>query len=269
MFDHGAENGASTKPLRVLVVVAICLYVVGSLYLLIETRSRVGKLEQAHAESDARANQLASKLHTSQSQVEALGGQLGLTQEQLDRRASELRRQQQAAEARLSEQTSQAKQQTAEVRQEVAGVKTELGGTKTDLAATRTDLESTKAKLESTIGDLGRQSGLIARNSQDVEYLKHRGDRAYFEFTLRKKQRIPVSTVSFELKKTDAKKGKFTLNVLADDKTIEKKDRTIMEPMQFYTGKERQLYEVVIFKVDGNSVSGYLATPKQGLPAAQ
>jgi ribosomal protein L29 len=267
MSVQGAQGG--TNPLRIALIAIAALYVVASLYMIFETRGRVQKLEKADAESEARSSQLAAKLHTSQSQVEALGGQIGMTQEELDRKAAELRRQQKAAEVRLAEETAQAKQQTAEVKQEVAGVKTELGGTRTDLAATRTDLESTKAKLEKTIGDLGVQSGLIARNSTDLEYLKHRGDRTYHEFTLRKKQRTPIATVSFELRKTDAKKGKFTLNVLADDKTIEKKDRTMMEPMQFYTGRDRQLYEVVIFKVDRDSVSGYLATPKQGPPPAQ
>lgn len=267
MSDQEAQTGAS--PLRWVILAIAVLYVFGSLYMIFETRSRVKKLEESHAEAEARAGQLAAKLHTSQSQVEALGGQIGMTQEELDRKAAELRRQQRASEERLSQETAQAKQQTAEVKQEVAGVRTDLGGTKTDLAATRSDLESTKAKLEKTIGDLGVQSGLIARNSQDVEFLKHRGDRNYYEFTLRKKQRTPISTVSFELKKTDPKKGKFTLNVLADDKTIEKKDRTMMEPMQFYTGRERQLFEVVIFKVDRDTVTGYLATPKQGLPPAQ
>jgi multidrug efflux pump subunit AcrA (membrane-fusion protein) len=267
MSDQGADT--SGNALRWVWLAVAVIYVVGSLFMLFETRGRVKKLEAAQAAAEARSSQLSAKLHTSQSEVEALGNKLGLTQEELGHRAAELRRQQQAAEARLMEQTTQAKQQTAEVKQEVAGVKTELGGTKTELASTKTDLEATKAKLEKTIGDLGVQSGLIARNSQDVDYLKHRGDRNYYEFTLRKKQRTPISTVSFELKKTDAKKGKFTINVLADDKVIEKKDRTIMEPMQFYTGRDRQLYEVVVFKVDGSSVSGYLATPKQGPAPAQ
>jgi hypothetical protein len=64
------------------------------------------------------------------------------------------------------------------------------------------------------------------------------------------------------LKKTDPKRSKFTLNVLADDRTIEKKDRTVAEPMQFYTGRDHSLYEVVIFTVDKNKITGYLSTPK-------
>jgi hypothetical protein len=150
----------------------------------------------------------------------------------------------------------------ANVNSEVSGVKTELGGAKTDIASTRTDLAATRAQLESAIGDLKVHSGLIAKNHDELEFLKHKGDRNYFEFKLNKKQRSPVSTVSLELKKTDPKKSRFTLNVYADDHTIEKKDRTLGEPLQFYTGRDRLLYEVVIFNVTKDGISGYLATPK-------
>ena len=54
------------------------------------------------------------------------------------------------------------------------------------------------------------------------------------------------------------------MNVVADDHTIEKKDRNAFEPMQFYTGRERMLYEVVVMSVNKNAISGYLATPKNG-----
>ena len=145
----------------------------------------------------------------------------------------------------------------------MAGVKTDVGGVKTDVASTRADLEATKAKLASAIGDLGVQSGLIARTSSDLEILKHKGDRNYYEFTLlRGAKPQPVSTVSLQLKKADAKRGKFTLNVTSDDKTIEKKDRNISEPIQFYTGRDRMLYELVVWTVDKKKAVGYLSTPK-------
>ena len=72
----------------------------------------------------------------------------------------------------------------------------------------------------------------------------------------------PVSTISLQLKKVDAKKSKFSMNVVADDRTIEKKDRNVNEPMQFYTGRDRNLYEVVVMSADKNTVTGYLSTPK-------
>jgi hypothetical protein len=72
----------------------------------------------------------------------------------------------------------------------------------------------------------------------------------------------PVSTVSLQLKKSDAKRGKYTLNVTSDDKTIEKKDRNVNEPIQFYTGRDHMLYELVVWTLDKNKATGYISTPK-------
>ena len=48
--------------------------------------------------------------------------------------------------------------------------------------------------------------------------------------------------------------------MLADDKTVEKKDKTVNEPLQFYVAKS--LYEVVVNQVGKDQISGYLSTPK-------
>ena len=110
-------------------------------------------------------------------------------------------------------------------------------------------------------------SSLIARNRDELEVLKHKGDRNYYEFTLVKGQKKPVGTVSLELKKTDAKKSKFTLVVYSDDKQYEKKDRNLNEPLQFYAGKDPVLFEIVVNTVSAkNTVTGYLSAPK-GAPA--
>jgi hypothetical protein len=113
-------------------------------------------------------------------------------------------------------------------------------------------------------GDLSDHTSLIARNRDELELLKHKGDRNYYEFTLTKGQRKPVGTVSLELKKADGKKNKVTLVVYSDDKQYEKRDRNVNEPLQFYSGKTPALFEIVINSVDtkGSQVSGYLSVPK-------
>jgi multidrug efflux pump subunit AcrA (membrane-fusion protein) len=187
-----------------------------------------------------------------------------MTKKELAQRAAQLQAQQKAAESRLEKEQ---KEQIGQVSGEVAGVKTDVGGVKTDVASTKADLEATKARLQSAVGDLGMQSGLIANTRSDLEVLKHKGDRNYYEFTLLKGAKPqPVATVSLQLKKADAKRGKFTLNVSADDKTIEKKDRTVAEPIQFYSGRDHLLFELVVWTVDKNKATGYLSTPK-GAPA--
>jgi len=120
----------------------------------------------------------------------------------------------------------------------VTSVKTDVGGVRTDLGKTQNDLTNTISQLTSMKGDMGQQSGLIARTHDELELLKHKGDRNYIEFTLDKNHRKPVGTISIELKKADSKHNKFTILVLADDRTYEKKDRNVNEPLQFYSGKE-------------------------------
>ncbi len=239
------------------------IYVIASLYLIADMRTRVIALEQKQQAMQAVQVDLDNRLAATSSKFkEELTSQVGLTQQQIAERTAELERQQQAAAARLSAAQSRQSQQLAAVNSEVGSVKTDVGSAKTDIQKTQADLATTNAKLEKTIGDLGVASGLIAHNSSELEILKHKGDRNYYDFTLAKNVRTPVSTISLVLKKVDPKKSKFTLNVIADDRTIEKKDRTVGEPLQFYTGRDHMLYEVVVFTAEKNVVTGYLATPK-------
>ena len=199
-------------------------------------------------------------MQTAEAQEETLARQAGMTKKELAQRAAALQAEQRAAESRLEQEQ---KAQITAVSGEISGVKTDVGGVRTDVASTRADLEATKAKLQSTIGDLGMQSGLIAHTQSDLEILKHKGDRNYYEFTLLKGAKPqPVATVSLQLKKADPKRGRFTVNVTADDKTIEKKDRNIAEPIQFYSGRDHLLFELVVWNVDKKKATGYLSTPK-------
>jgi len=134
-----------------------------------------------------------------------------------------------------------------------------------DVTGVKNDLEDTKGKLDRATGDMGVMSGLIARNHDDLEELKRKGDRNYYEFTLQKaKTPQRVGPVQMSLGKTDPKKSKYTMTVLADDKSIEKKDKTAGEPVQFYVkGTARYApYEIVVFDVGKSQVTGYLSTPK-------
>jgi chromosome segregation ATPase len=193
---------------------------------------------------------------------DTLGHSLGITQKELEQRAQDLLRRQQAEAKQLESEQKDTQQKISSVSSDVTGVKTDVGGVKTDLGNTETQLKADEAQMQTMKGDLGQQSGLIATNAQELEILKHKGDRNYYEFTLQKGQRRPISTVSLELKKADVKHSRYTLIVYADDKQIEKKDRGLNEPVQFYTGKDSYLYELVVNSIDKNQVKGYIATPK-------
>jgi hypothetical protein len=258
--DSAVQEGTESNAVKWILLALAIIFVAGTLYFLFDLNSRLTQLGKDAGALKGHIAELSKRLDSAEADDETLAHQLGLTKKELADRAADLQRQQQAAEARLA---AQQKEQIGQVTGEVAGVKTDVSGVKTDVASTKADLAATEAKLQSAIGDLGVQSGLIARTRDDLEVLKHKGDRNYYEFTLIKGARPqPVSTISLQLKKTDPKHGRFTLNVSADDKVIQKKDRNIAEPIQFYTGRDRMLYELVIWTVDKKKATGYLSTPK-------
>ena len=257
--EHVVVEQQSNAGKWILILLAI-IAVVGSAYAHYTTHQAVQKLNQDLTASQAEVKELQARMQTAEAQEETLAKQAGMTKKELAQRTAELQSAQKAAESRLE---AEQKQQISAVSGDIAGVKTDVGGVKTDVASTKADLEATKAKLQSAVGDLGVQSGLIANTRSDLEILKHKGDRNYYEFTLLKGAKPqPVATVSLQLKKIDPKHGKFTMNVTADDKTIEKKDRNVSEPIQFYSGRDHLLFELVVWSVDKRKATGYLSTPK-------
>jgi hypothetical protein len=145
----------------------------------------------------------------------------------------------------------------------VGSVKQNVGAVEAEVRATKSTLDQTIADLKSTRGDLGVQSGLIATNSRELSALRELGERTYYEFTLTKKGApVKAAGVVLEFKKVDTKRNKYTVQVMADDKRIEKKDKTVNEPVQLYVGGARQPYEIVVNQVKKDTIVGYVAVPK-------
>ena len=267
--EQTEHDQAPATPRWILLVFVVVFLLVG--YLLYAGYSTRTKLQAQLADADAKTSQLIARVDQTNSRLADLKGQLdvtsqklGLTQEELARArslAQAIRKDQKASDERLGAQIGQVKQES---EAKIGQVSTELGGAKTEIEATRKDLESTKGRLERAIGDLGVQSGLIARNREDLEELKRRGERNIFEFDLRKaKTPQRVGPVQLTLQKVDTKKLRYTMTVYADDKSIEKKDKTVNEPVQFYVKGARIPYEVVVFEISKDRAVGYLSTPKE------
>jgi DNA repair exonuclease SbcCD ATPase subunit len=147
---------------------------------------------------------------------------------------------------------------------------TKLTDTSVKLDQVSSDVEKTGSDLKRVVGDMGVMSGDIATNGKELATLKQLGERDYFEFDLSKaKTPQKVGDIRLELKKADPKQSRFTVAVYADDKIVEKKDRTINEPVQLYVSGSRQPYEIVINQVKKNEIVGYLATPKVKTPRGQ
>jgi small-conductance mechanosensitive channel len=132
-----------------------------------------------------------------------------------------------------------------------------LGG---DVNGVRTDLDATKNNLQMARSEMGT---LIARNHDEIDQLRRMGQRDYFEFTVTRKAGAErVGSVQVELKDVNTKKNQYTINVLADDKSFEKKNRSVNEPIFFYTGGSHAALELVVNKVTKTTASGYLSVPK-------
>lgn len=191
--------------------------------------------KEATAHADALARQLAEEESKMKAQVAAQQSQIGDVQ--------------QAATA---------------ANAKIADVTTDVGGVKTHLTATDAELQKTIADLKTARGDLGVQSGLIATNGTELAALKLRGERNYVDIKLNKKDKNKrFADITLTLKSVDPKKNKYTVDVLADDKLTEKKDKSLNEPVQFYTAKGgRTPYEIVINQVGKDQIVGYLSTPK-------
>ena len=130
----------------------------------------------------------------------------------------------------------------------------------TDVNGVKTDLDATKGSLQQLRGEHGE---LIARNHEELEQLRRMGERDYFEFTLSGKgQKQHVGSMQVELRGASAKKHQYTVALYLDDMRLEKKNKSINEPIYFYANGSRQPMELVVNKISNKAITGYLSAPK-------
>jgi len=262
--SEGVPAGGSA-PRWLVVVLAILAVVLGWVAYAqysarAELSARLDEAGQKLTRLEARAASLEDNYANLKAQSDVTGERLGLTQQELSRArslAQQIKEDQRRADEQLGTQLAQ--QQT-----QLGSLSGEVGEVKGDVEATRQALAETQSQLQRTIGDLGVQSGLIAKNSGELEELKRRGERDYYDFDVKKsKQYNRAGPVSIRLNKVDTKRQKYTVTLLANDKHIEKKDKTLLEPVQFYLQGTRHLVEIVVFQVDNDRVVGYVSVPKE------
>ncbi len=182
---------------------------------------------------------------------------------ELNQRLEEQQKEVSGELTQLKDATTTASTKIDAVSNDVTGVKTDVSGVKTEVANTQSELEKTTNDLKRAVGDMGVMSGLIATNAKDLAALRELGERNYFEFDLKKPEMTKkIGDVTIALKKADPKRNRYTVEVLADDKRVEKKDKSINEPVQLYVSDNRQPYEIVVNQVKKDEVVGYLSTPK-------
>ena len=187
------------------------------------------------------------------------------TQAYADKLARQLQAEQAKVQQQVSTEISDVKQTASQANAKIADVSTDLGSVRSQASQTQAQLEKTIADLKSVTGDLGVQSGLIATNGRELQALRLRGERNYIDIKLGKtKQAQRFGDITLKLLKTDPKKNKYSVDVMADDKLYEKRDKNANEPVQFLTQKGgRTPYELVINQITKDQIIGYLATPKE------
>jgi Tfp pilus assembly protein PilX len=289
--DKTAQEGAPRSHSTIIgvLVAGLIIALSGDGYLLMTSSHLDDRIAQLQGETQAQMSKLSDTTTAQLDQrLQAVGTDVQSAHDKADSALKQAKAEVQRQSAQLSRKMDEAQQQVAgelvelkdasttakskldEVSADVTGVKTDVTGVKTDVTGVKTDVASTQsqveqdgAQLKKVMGDMGVMSGLIATNGKDLQALRELGERNYFEFDLSKGQLTQkVGDVTISLKKADPKRNRYTVDILADDRHIEKKDRTINEPVQLYVAENRQPYEVVVNQIKKDEVIGYLATPK-------
>ena len=210
---------------------------------------------------------LRTELASARGQASKLAGDAKVEAEkhadEIEAKLSQVQEEQAKKVTEVSGAVAAVKEDASQTKSQVGQVTTEVSTLKTDQASTKSELEKTISDLKSTRGDLGVQSGLIATNGKELSALKALGERNYVEFKLAK-EKAPqkIGDIQVRLKSADPKKNRYTIELIADDKTVEKKDRTVNEPVQFLLARAVQPYELVVNEVRKDMIVGYVAAPK-------
>ena len=211
---------------------------------------------------------LGKRLEQSEERAAQTAGELSVVTDRLKLTQGELNRARTQAKQIREEYTAQLAEVENEVRSELStkADAEEVRALSGDVSGVRTDLEETARQLNMSRGELGT---LIARNSTEINQLRQLGTRDYFEFTLQKKgERARVGSFMLELRGTNVKRGQFTVAMYVDDMRLEKKNRSINEPIYFYTRGVRAPLELVINQVGKNKIVGYVSVPRSATASA-
>jgi chromosome segregation ATPase len=206
---------------------------------------------------------LGTAMKGAQARMVSINRALTQTKSASDKQAEELRAQLESDQQQVTGQIATLKDATASADTKIQDVSTDVGNVKAAAASTQEGLNQTSAELKRVIGDMGTMSGLIATNADELKILRALGERNYVEFHINKKQATQkVGDIAVALKSADPKRNRYTIELTADDQRVQKRDKTVNEPVQFYTSKSKQPFELVVNQVKKDEIVGYLSVPK-------
>jgi hypothetical protein len=227
-------------------------------------RAPAAAAEPSRKGLDSLKQELAAELTTTKRQAAAAAQHAKDALSHADKLAEQIGEERQSQHKEVVGELGQIKQAEASASAKIEGVTADIANIKNDVASTRYELQQTVSTLKRIDGDLGVQSGYIATNAKELQALKLLGERNYFDFRIARTGKPErVGEVSIILKKTDTKRSRYWLEVVAGDKKTEKKEKTINEPVQFYLSRVRTPFEIVVNEVQKDYIVGYLSAPKQ------
>jgi hypothetical protein len=226
-------------------------------------------LQQALIANKQLASQLDDTKLRMQAQGSALAQKLGLSQKEFQQKSDVFVEQEKKTIAATAAANKAAQQRIAATDQRVENVQTQVSSVKTDVGAMKTDVASTQAeqfaikksvaKVAADQSDLGNK---IAASVKEVETIRHKSERVSYPFAIEKGAKpINLGTIKLSTSLVDEKNNRFTLIIDADDKRIEKKEQTLNQAITFYSGKDPQLFEIVINGISKKMIAGYLNVP--------
>lgn len=281
---NGTSGEGSVPPVAIVLLVLIAVLIGATLYLYLELRSAKTQMaEQFQVYDEQLASLEGSVNRTSRevgSQVAQVKGMVETAEQEiadaavqverrvlgrtvnLEKELAETQAQQEQALQQVGGQLSEVSEVASTANTRVGALTGEVDTVRSDLTAAQEELRQTIADLKSVKGDLGVQSGLVATNGAELMALKRLGQRNYYEFDIQKsRQSQRVGRIQIRLRDTNERRGRFTIDVVADDKEIQKKNKTLLEPIQFYVIGSKVPYEIVVNQLEKNRIVGYLATP--------
>ncbi len=273
----GGGGGQSLQ--SVILLVVLILVVAGGLgFYSYQLTNRLEEVKKTLASQNEILQSIGQRLDAGDERYADLQGEfsvtrerLGLTRNELQRArqiSAELAERQRASATLLTSQLGQLQQEQVTTQGSVGTLEVDVVEVKEEVKSTQELLASTQMELQRVKGDLGVQSDLIAHNAGELDSLRKLGERAYFEFDLRKTRRPQrVGEIALQLRKTDVKRQKYTIHLVADDRTIEKKDKTVHEPVQFYRPGDGLPTEIVVNQIFKDRIVGYISAPKAKGPS--
>lgn len=256
-IPHATRPATAAAPRWLVATLSgLCLAVVYLFYGEFQGRAELGdrlaEVQKSRTALETKASSLEQRLADATAKLEATNEKLALTSRELERAealARQNRQERQRLAGRFSARLDAQEHGLVSLEGAVEGVTARVA--------------SNRQHLDGAMGDLREQTVFVARNRVELEELRKRGERDYLEFDLWKSARyVRVGPVALRLDKADPGRQRYTLTLVADDTRVEKKDKTLLEPVQFYARGTHDLRELVAYRIEKDRVAGYLSVPK-------